>query len=249
MTTRQIAYTGADGTTVRVRHRPHRHGLDKNEGRPRLPASTVVRHGGFGICPMTPGYSAGLLAWVEAGGVTGRPGCAAAARRARTGTAPACRQQAERVRRRLPRSRRALVADGWTTPDRLAISGGSNGGLLVGAAMTQRPDLLRRGGAARPCSTWCATSCTAWVCRGPASYGDANDPEQLAWLLRYSPHHRVVDRTAYPATSVHGVRPRSRVDPLHARKMCAALQAATTSDASARPVLRREPTSGTAHGA
>jgi prolyl oligopeptidase len=138
-----------------------------------------------------------------------------------------------------------LLADGWTTSDRLAISGGSNGGLLVGVAMTQRPDL-----------------CSAVVCSAPLldmaryeqfglgaswsdEYGSADDPEELGWLLGYSPYHHVRDGVAYPATLFTVFDGDTRVDPLHARKMCAALQAATTAD---RPVLlRRERDVG--HGA
>jgi prolyl oligopeptidase len=118
----------------------------------------------------------------------------------------------------------------------------------VGAAVTQRPDL------------WAAAVCSAplldmvryqrfgmgvtWT----EEYGDADDPEELGWLLGYSPYHRVVEGTAYPAVLFTVFEGDSRVDPLHARKLAAALQHATTSDPAERPVLLRREV-GVGHGA
>src|SRR5262249_22823321 len=138
-----------------------------------------------------------------------------------------------------------LIKEKVTRPERLAIQGGSNGGLLVGAALTQRPDLFR-----------------AVVCQVPLldmvryhkfliarlwipEYGSADDAEQFKWLSAYSPYHRVKKGTAYPAVLLATAESDSRVDALHARKMAAALQAATTSD---RPVLLRLETKA-GHGA
>jgi prolyl oligopeptidase len=129
-----------------------------------------------------------------------------------------------------------LVREGYTSRDRLAIGGRSNGGLLVGAALTQRPDL-----------------CRAVVCEVPlldmlryhrlqlaklwiAEYGSADDPEQFRWLYAYSPYHRVVDGVRYPAVLLTSALGDTRVDPMHARKMGARLQAAT---ASGLPILVR----------
>jgi prolyl oligopeptidase len=131
-----------------------------------------------------------------------------------------------------------LVAEGRTSRRRLAIRGGSNGGLLVGAAVTQRPDL-----------------CQAVICAVPLldmlryhrfligalwvpEYGDPSDPDQFAVLHRYSPYHHVEAGTPYPATIITTAESDSRVDPMHARKFAAALQAAT-SDPADRPVLLR----------
>jgi prolyl oligopeptidase len=129
-----------------------------------------------------------------------------------------------------------LVARGHVAPERLAILGGSNGGLLVGAALTQRPELFR-----------------AVVCQVPLldmlryhlfriarlwipEYGSPEDPEAFRWLLAYSPYHHVEDGTPYPAVLLTTGESDSRVDPMHARKMAARLQAASSSD---RPVLLR----------
>jgi prolyl oligopeptidase len=117
--------------------------------------------------------------------------------------------------------------------------GGSNGGLLVGAMVTQRPDLF-----------------TAAVCSAPlldmvryerfglgqlwnVEYGTADDPEQLGWLLGYSPYHNVREGTRYPATLFTVFDNDTRVDPLHARKLCALMQHATAAGPGERPILLR----------
>jgi prolyl oligopeptidase len=247
VTTRQVAYASADGTTVRMFVTARTDALD-DDGRPRLPASTVLYgYGGFGIS-MTPGYSAGLLAWVEAGGVYAVAGLRGGGEEGEDWHRAGMLASKQNVFDDFHAAAERLVADGWTTPDRLAISGGSNGGLLVGAAMTQRPELYAAVVCSAPLLDMVRYQLHGLGVSWTGEYGDASDPEQLAWLLRYSPYHRVVDGTAYPATLFTVFDRDSRVDPLHARKMCAALQAATTSDASARPVLlRRE--SDVGHGA
>lgn len=130
-----------------------------------------------------------------------------------------------------------LVAQGHTSRDRLAVAGGSNGGLLVGATITQRPDLCA--------AAWCAVPLLDMV-RFPQfliaklwthEYGDPDDAEAFAWLHAYSPYHRVVDGTRYPALLFTTAEGDTRVDPCHARKMTARLQAATAEVAGAAPVL------------
>jgi prolyl oligopeptidase len=131
-----------------------------------------------------------------------------------------------------------LVDTGRTTRDRLALRGGSNGGLLVSAALTQRPDVAR--------AVHCAVPLTDMV-RFPQfliarlwtpEYGDPDVAEEFAWLWAYSPYHRVVDGTCYPAILVTTAEEDTRVDPAHARKLAARLQAATSCE-SERPVLLR----------
>jgi prolyl oligopeptidase len=138
-----------------------------------------------------------------------------------------------------------LVASGLTTAAQLGILGGSNGGLLVGAAMTQRPDL-----------------CRAVICRVPLldmiryerfkvaqlwvpEYGSAADPEQFGWLYAYSPYHHVRQGARYPAVLLTAGEEDARVDPMHARKMAALLQA---TDPDALVLLRVEPRAGHGQG-
>jgi prolyl oligopeptidase len=131
-----------------------------------------------------------------------------------------------------------LVAEGRTAPERLAIRGGSNGGLLVAVTETQRPDLCR--------AVVCAVPLTDMV-RFPRfliarlwtpEYGDPDVAEEFGWLWAYSPYHRLVDGTCYPATLVLTGESDGRVDPAHARKYGAALAAATACPED-RPVLVR----------
>jgi prolyl oligopeptidase len=127
-----------------------------------------------------------------------------------------------------------LIRAGYTRSDRLAVGGGSNGGLLVTAFMTQRPDLCR--------AVYCGVPLVDmiryhkflvarfWV----PEYGSADDPEQFKYIHAYSPYHRVKPGTEYPALMLMTGDSDTRVDPLHARKMAALMQAATGSD---HPVL------------
>jgi prolyl oligopeptidase len=127
-----------------------------------------------------------------------------------------------------------LIANQYTSPPHLAISGGSNGGLLVGAAMTQRPEMF----GAVLCSVPLLDMVRYdkfllgkfWI----TEYGTADNPDQFKYLLKYSPYHRVEKGTKYPAVMFSTGDSDTRVDPLHARKMAALVQSAT---ASGKPVL------------
>src|SRR5690606_15345193 len=92
----------------------------------------------------------------------------------------------------------ALVAGGWTTPAQLAISGGSNGGLLVGAAMTQRPEAYAAVVCSAPLLDMVRYQLHGLGSSWTGEYGDAEDPEQLAWLHAYSPYHQVREGVRYP---------------------------------------------------
>jgi prolyl oligopeptidase len=131
-----------------------------------------------------------------------------------------------------------LVAEGYTTRDRLAIRGGSNGGLLMGAAVTQRPDLCRAVLCAVPLLDMVRYHlfriARLWI----PEYGDPDVAEEFGWLLAYSPYHRVVDETCYPAVLILTGEEDSRVDPAHARKFAARIQAAS-SCGDERPILVR----------
>jgi prolyl oligopeptidase len=129
-----------------------------------------------------------------------------------------------------------LLEGGHAGRDRLAILGGSNGGLLVGAALTQRPELFRAAVCQVPLLDMLRYHrfriARLWL----PEYGSGEDPDAFRWLLAYSPYHRVADGTGYPAVLLTAGESDSRVDPMHARKMAARLQAATS---SGRPVLLR----------
>jgi len=138
-----------------------------------------------------------------------------------------------------------LIAQGYTSPEHLGVMGGSNGGLLVGALVTQRPDLFRAAVSAVPLLDMVRYHrfliAKLWI----PEYGSSDDPEQFRWLHAYSPYHRVKEGTAYPAVLFTTAASDSRVDPLHARKMAAMLQWATSSE---KPILLRVETKA-GHGA
>lgn len=137
-----------------------------------------------------------------------------------------------------------LVAKKITRPERLAIYGRSNGGLLVAAVITQRPDLFRAAVSSVPLTDMLRYEQFLIARLWASEYGSASNPEQAKWLLAYSPYHRVQQGTAYPAVLLTTAEGDTRVDPMHARKMAAALQHATT---SGRPVLLRSETAA-GHG-
>ncbi|MEO3869920.1 prolyl oligopeptidase family serine peptidase [Nonomuraea sp. B12E4] len=232
-----IEYASADGTLVRmvVVARPSR-------GRPR--PAILSGYGGFGI-PLMPGYAADSLAWVEAGGVLAIANLRGGGEEGESWHRDGMLDRKQNVFDDFVAAAERLVADGWTTPRQLGVWGESNGGLLVGAAVTQRPDLF----AAAVCSAGLLDMAryhrsglgATWT----GEYGDPDDPEQLGWLLGYSPYHHVRRGADYPATLFTVSAADTRVNPMHARKMCAALQWAAGGD---RPVLlRNEPDVG--HGA
>jgi prolyl oligopeptidase len=127
-----------------------------------------------------------------------------------------------------------LVANRYTRPERLSITGGSNGGLLVGAALTQHPEKFRAVVCSVPLLDMLRYQqflvARFWV----PEYGSAEDPEQFKVLRAYSPYHHVTKGVKYPAVLLVSGDSDTRVDPLHARKMTALLQASTGSD---RPIL------------
>jgi prolyl oligopeptidase len=129
-----------------------------------------------------------------------------------------------------------LIAAGWTKPERLAIYGGSNGGLLVGAAMTQAPELFGAVVCAVPLLDMVRYhlfgSGKTWI----AEYGSAEDPEHFKVIHAYSPYHRVQQGKEYPALLMLSADSDDRVDPMHARKFVAAMQWA---QAGTAPIVMR----------
>ena len=138
---------------------------------------------------------------------------------------------------------RHLVETGVTTVDRLAILGGSNGGLLMGAVLTQHPGIARAVVAEVPVLDMLRVELHPNGAYNVEEYGTVQDPEFFAAMYAYSPYHHVVDGTAYPAVLLTGGAFDPRVDAYHAKKMAARLQAATSSDA---PILLRIESGG--HG-
>ncbi|WP_188037398.1 prolyl oligopeptidase family protein [Actinotalea sp. JY-7885] len=250
---RQVTFPSADGTPVRMLVVARADLLD-DAGLPRGPLPTILYgYGGFQIS-LDPAYSATALAWVEAGGAyvvaNLRGGGEEGEQWHRTGM----RGHKQNVFDDAHAAAERLVADGWTTPDRLAVWGGSNGGLLVGAFVTQRPDLAAAAVCSAPLLDMVRYQHFGLGVTWTEEYGDAAVPQELDWLLGYSPYHRAVaagERAgagpAYPAVLFTVFEGDTRVDPLHARKTCAALQHATSASPAGAPVLLRRET-GVGHG-
>jgi prolyl oligopeptidase len=239
---RQVAYPSKDGTVVRMLV------ISGGEAEPGSPRPTILHgYGGFGIS-MQPGYAASILAWVERGGVYAIAALRGGGDEGEDWHRAGMRARKQNVFDDFHAAAEKLIADGWTTREQLAISGGSNGGLLVGAAITQRPDLYAAAACSAPLLDMVRYERFGLGETWNDEYGTAADPEQLGWLLSYSPYHHVRDRTSYPPVLFTVFDGDTRVDPLHARKMCAALQHATSVRWPDHPILlRRESEVG--HGA
>jgi prolyl oligopeptidase len=201
-------------------------------------------YGGFANA-LTPGYASTVAAWVEAGGVYVIANLRGGSEYGEVWHRAGMRDQKQHTFDDFIACAERLIADGWTSAEHLGISGGSNGGLLVGAALTQRPDLFRSVVCSAPLLDMVRYERFGLGATWNDEYGRADDADELGWLLAYSPYHRVVPGTRYPSVLFTVFDGDSRVDPLHARKLCAALQWATTGDGPV--LLRRERDVG--HGA
>ncbi len=236
---RRVRARSKDGTLVPM-FVVHRRGMAAGVPRPAL----LVGYGGFNI-NVLPTFARATYLLLERGGVlavSNLRGGGEFGEQWHKGGMLACKQN---VFDDAIACAEWLVQNRYTDSDRLAIMGGSNGGLLVGAVVAQRPDLVRAAVCSVPLLDMLRYHrfriAKLWV----AEYGSPDDPVQFEWLRNYSPYHHVVDGTAYPAVLLTTAESDSRVDPLHARKMTAALQRATS---SGRPILLRvEPRAG--HGA
>jgi prolyl oligopeptidase len=235
----QDVYRSKDGTEVRM-FVVRRAGLRADGRRPTV----LYGYGGFNIS-LTPGYTPAAVAWIERGGVYAVANLRGGSEEGEAWHRAGMREHKQHVFDDFAAAAEHLVAAGWTRPERLALWGGSNGGLLVGATLTQRPELARAVVCSAPLLDMVRYERFGFGETWNDEYGRADDPVELGWLLGYSPYHHVRRGADYPAVLFTVFDSDTRVDPMHARKMCAALQWAT---ASGRPVLlRRERQAG--HGA
>jgi prolyl oligopeptidase len=226
---RQVTYTSADGTEVRMF-------VLSPTAEPDVPRPTILYgYGGFSIA-LTPGYSAAILAWVEAGGVWAVANIRGGSEEGEDWHRAGMLGSKQNVFDDFHSAAEWLIDQGWTTAAQLGIYGGSNGGLLVGAAMTQRPDLFNAVVCVAPLLDMIRYTTSELGPTWTVEYGDPEDAEQFGWLHAYSPYHRVDDGTDYPATMFAVFDNDTRTDPMHGRKMCAATQHATS---GTRPILLR----------
>jgi prolyl oligopeptidase len=227
--TRQVAFTSRDGTTVRMF-------VISPTGRPDTPRPTLLTgYGGFGRT-MSPRYRAQVLAWVRAGGVFAWAGLRGGGEEGEAWHRAGSGEHKQNTFDDFAAAADHLLTAGWAAPGRLAVMGGSNGGLLVGAALTQQPEKYAAVVCMSPLLDMVRYELSGLGPSWTPEYGSARDPERLPTLLGYSPYHRVRPGTAYPAVLLTAADGDTRTDPLHARKMCAALQHASSGTG---PVLLR----------
>jgi prolyl oligopeptidase len=237
--TAQVFYKSKDGTRVPM-FLTYKKGLQRDGSNPTY----LYGYGGFNV-NLTPGFSIGVLAWLEMGGVYAQPILRGGAEYGEEWHQAGMLERKQNVFDDFIAAAEYLIAVRYTSPPKLAIGGGSNGGLLVGAVLNQRPELF---GAAVPAVGVMDmlrfhkfTIGWAWV----TEYGSADSVGQFPFLYRYSPLHNVKPGTRYPATFITTADHDDRVVPGHSFKYAAALQAAQAGPA---PVLIRIETKA-GHGA
>ncbi|MFO1455489.1 MAG: prolyl oligopeptidase family serine peptidase [Steroidobacteraceae bacterium] len=238
--TRQVFYTSKDGTRVPM-FITHRRGLVLDGSAPTM----LYGYGGFSVSK-TPEFRAAALGWLEMGGVYALPNLRGGGEYGEAWHRAGTRTRKQNVFDDFIAAAEWLVAQGYTRPSRLAISGGSNGGLLVGATLLQRPDLFA---AALPAvgvlDMLRYQNASANARQWSSDFGLSEVPEEFRAQLAYSPVHNVREGNCYPATLVTTGDHDDRVVPWHSYKFVAALQHA---QACAHPVLIRVETRA-GHGA
>jgi prolyl oligopeptidase len=219
----QVSYPSRDGTMVTM-FIVRRKDAPSDGSSPLL----LTGYGGFNIS-LTPAFSASRFVWLEQGGSLAIPNLRGGGEYGEEWHQAGMLLRKQTTFDDFIAAAEFLIRRGYTRPDRLAIAGGSNGGLLVGAAMTQRPDLFRVVSCHVPLLDMVRYHLfgagTTWI----SEYGSADDAVQLKAIAAYSPYHQVRPKTPYPALLMMSADSDDRVDPMHARKFTAAIRHASTS--------------------
>ena len=236
----QVFYNSKDGTRIPMII-TYRKGMELNGNNPTL----LYAYGGFGIS-LTPSFSIAIAVWLENGGIYAVPNLRGGGEYGEKWHLAGTKKQKQNVFDDFIASAEYLIKEGYTSPDRLAISGGSNGGLLVGATMTQRPDLAKVAfpavGVLDMLRYHQFTSGAGWA----YDYGTVDEDEEMyRYLKTYSPVHNLQSETVYPATMVTTADHDDRVVPAHSCKFAAHLQEAHK---GGNPVIIRIETNA-GHGA
>jgi prolyl oligopeptidase len=227
-------FKSKDGTRVPM-FIVHKKGIQKNGKNPTL----LTAYGGFNVS-LTPTFSRTAYLWMEHGGIYSVANLRGGAEFGEDWHRAGMLEKKQNVFDDMTAAAEHLIAEKYTDKNHLAIQGGSNGGLLMGAMFTQHPDLFR-----------------AVVCQVPLldmlhyqdfqiaklwipEYGTSENPEQFKWLYAYSPYHHVKSGAEYPAVLFMTADTDTRVDPMHAKKMSALMQAEARNGTSrTRPILLR----------
>jgi len=237
--TKQVWYTSKDGTRIPM-FLVMRRGLKISGHNPLM----LNGYGGFNVS-LTPEFSKILFPWVDHGGIFAVANLRGGAEFGEDWHRAGMLDKKQNVFDDFIAAAEYLIKEGYTDHEHLAIRGGSNGGLLVGAALTQRPDLFRAVVCQVPLLDMLRYQnfqiAKLWI----PEYGSSDDPKQFHWLYAYSPYQHVKAGTSYPAVLFMTAESDTRVDPMHAKKMTAELQAA---NGGPNPILLRIETKA-GHGA
>jgi prolyl oligopeptidase len=231
MMSEQVWYPSKDGTMVSMF-------VVRNIDAPRdgTVPTLLTGYGGFNIS-MRPRFSTLYAAWLEAGGAVAIPNLRGGGEYGVAWHEAGMRDQKQNVFDDFISAAEYLIAEGYTSSDRLAISGGSNGGLLVSAAVTQAPELFKAVLCAVPLTDMIRFHHFGIANIWSEEYGNADDPEMFPHILAYSPYHNVEVGVDYPAILVTGSANDARTDPIHAMKFAAAVRAADRDLGSEEPIL------------
>ena len=227
-------FQSKDGTRVPM-FVVHKKGLAKNGKNPTL----LTAYGGFNIS-MTPTFSRTAYLWMEHGGIYAVANLRGGAEFGEDWHRAGMLEKKQNVFDDMIAAAQHLITEKYTDKNHLAIQGGSNGGLLMGAMITQRPDLFRAVVCQVPLLDMLRYQdfqiAKLWI----PEYGSADDPAQFKWLYAYSPYHHVKAGAEYPAILFMTADTDTRVDPMHAKKMAALMQAeAKNGQSKTRPILLR----------
>ncbi|MFN7430028.1 MAG: prolyl oligopeptidase family serine peptidase [bacterium] len=227
----QVQFKSKDGTPVTM-FIVHKKGLVLDGNNPTI----LNAYGGFNIS-QTPFFAPTLFPWFDAGGVFALPNIRGGGEYGKPWHQGGMLANKQNTFNDMIAAAQWLIDNKYTNPNRLATVGGSNGGLLMGAMITQRPDLFRAVVCQVPLLDMLRYQNFLMARYWVPEYGTAENPDHLAWLKAYSPYHNIKPGTKYPAVLFTAGENDTRVHALHARKMAAALQAATASDPAERPIL------------
>jgi prolyl oligopeptidase len=226
----QVWYPSRDGTPISM-FIMHPKDIVMDGTNPTL----LTGYGGFASAT-TPGFARNRFLWLESGGVFAAPNLRGGNEYGEEWHRDGMLENKQNSFDDFITAAEWLITEGYTSPERLAVWGGSNGGLLVGAFVTQEPELARAAISDVPLLDMVRFHRLYGARIWTPEYGTPEDPEQFEWLYDYSPYHRVEDGAAYPAVLLTTAESDSRVHPSHAMKMAALLQDSSSSDL---PVLLR----------
>jgi prolyl oligopeptidase len=227
----QVWYPSKDGTKISM-FLVHKKGFTTSGDTPTV----LTGYGGFNISE-TPVFSATYFPWFDAGGLYALPNLRGGGEYGDAWHEAGMLAKKQNVFDDFISAAEWLIANRYTNAQHLAIAGGSNGGLLTGAAITERPDLFRAAIVAVPLLDMLRYQNFLMARYWVPEYGSAEDADQFRYLMAYSPYQHVKPGTKYPAVLLTAGEHDARVHASHARKMAALLQASTGSDPAEQPIL------------